>query len=71
MSPKRILGTDGLNAISQETRADFRLMYFADVLSPEAEFHLEVLPGTHLAPVTHSDLYARTLLGRLGQLAGS
>lgn len=69
MNPKRILGLSGRGDISGETRADFRQKYFADTLSHETALSLEVLPGTHLAPVTHSDLYARTVLDRLGQLA--
>ncbi len=71
MNPKRILGLSDLGTIPEKTREEFRRRFFADTLSHDAEFSLEVLPGTHLAPVTHSDLYARTLLDRLGQLAGS
>jgi hypothetical protein len=28
-----------------------------------------VLPGTHLAPVIHNELYSRTILADLGELA--
>ena len=71
MNPKRILGLSDIGTIPEKTCEEFRRKYFADTLSHGGEFSLDVLPGTHLAPVTHSDLYARTLLERLGQLAGS
>ncbi len=70
MNPKRILKLSDLRTIPEDVREGFRQRYFADVTSAGTSLYLDVLPGTHLAPVTHSDLYAATLLDRLGQLAG-
>ncbi len=68
MSPQRILGTDKLDELPEETVNRFRATYFSDVLSGGTILDLEVLPGTHLAPLTHNELYATTLLRGLGQL---
>jgi hypothetical protein len=71
MSPLRILGIRGRTDLTEDKAAGFWKRYYSDVAGGQASLHLDVLPGTHLAPVTHSDLYARTILGNLGELAPS
>ena len=67
MSPERILAEDPARDLPDETVSRFWERYYPDALRAGADLCLEVLPGTHLAPVTHSDLYADTLLGHLGE----
>jgi pimeloyl-ACP methyl ester carboxylesterase len=69
MSPLRILGTDASPEPAPELAARFWKRYFPGALARGAELSLQVLPGGHLAPVTHADLYARALLEALGQRA--
>ena len=71
MSPERILGADPGRDLPEEAVSRFWERYYPDALRAGADLSLEVLPGTHLAPVTHSDLYADTLLERLGEKTGS
>lgn len=70
MSPERILAMDSARDLPDETVSGFWERYYPDALHAGAGLSLEVLPGTHLAPVTHSDLYVDTLLGHLGEKAG-
>lgn len=71
MSAERIVGTHDPKSLSPEILAAFRGKYFADSLPSGENLSLRILPGSHLAPVSHSDIYAKTLLEDLGQLAGS
>jgi len=71
MSPVRILEIRGRADLTKDKAAGFWKKYYADVTGEQASLHLDVLPGTHLAPVTHCDLYARTILGNLNELAPS
>jgi pimeloyl-ACP methyl ester carboxylesterase len=66
MSPVRQLGIRDPAHATEEDRLRFSRTFFAD--SPEGRPALRVLPGTHLAPVIHSDLYAKTVLTDLGEL---
>ncbi|HOS98170.1 MAG TPA: hypothetical protein PLU54_11005, partial [Deltaproteobacteria bacterium] len=68
MDPQRQLGVQGTD-LGEEDSLRFTKTFFADVPDP-GRVSLRVLPGTHLAPVSHSELYARTLLGDLGELSG-
>ncbi len=68
MSPQRILGTERQDDLPEEALKRFRSTYFSDVLNGSTVIELEVLPGTHLAPVTHNELYATGLLRGLGLL---
>lgn len=67
MSPERILAVDHARDLPDEAVLRFWERYYPDALRAGAYLSLEVLPGTHLAPVTHSDLYAHTLLEHLGE----
>ena len=69
MSPQRILGATCAAGVEQETAQRFWERYYPEALSAGAALSLEVLPGTHLAPVTHSRLYAERLLRNLGEKA--
>ena len=69
MSPQRILGATCAAGVEQETAQRFWERYYPEALSAGAALSLEVLPGTHLAPVTHSGLYAERLLRNLGEQA--
>jgi pimeloyl-ACP methyl ester carboxylesterase len=69
MSPLRVLGAKDGSGLAPDVVSGFWQRYYADV-SPEASsLHLDILPGTHLGPVTHSDLYAKTLLRNLNELS--
>jgi pimeloyl-ACP methyl ester carboxylesterase len=69
MSPVRILGIRQRTDLTEDMAAGFWKKYYSDAAAGQASLRLNVLPGTHLAPVTHSELYARTILGDLGELA--
>jgi hypothetical protein len=71
MSPRRILGVPDHSGLTADAASGFWQKYYADVPRDRASLYVGILPGTHLAPVTHSDLYARTILGNLGELAPS
>ena len=68
MNPYRQLGIKDHGAVEQGDLKRFKEMFFADVHEQTEPIILRVLPGTHLAPVIHSDLYVRTLLEDLGQI---
>jgi hypothetical protein len=59
------LGIKDPDNISKDELKRFKEKFFSDVI--ESRITLSILPGTHLAPVIHSDLYARKLLADLGQ----
>lgn len=67
MSAERTLGAATVRDLPQETLSRFWEKYYPDALSAGAVLSLDVLPGTHLAPVTHSGLYADRLLRNLGE----
>lgn len=69
MSPQRQLGIREVEHISSEDIQRFRQTFFSDVKGEDGKMNLRILPGTHLAPVIHSDLYSRTILSDLGELA--
>jgi pimeloyl-ACP methyl ester carboxylesterase len=69
MNPVRILGAGASPELSPEVEARFWERYFPGALARGTELSLQMLPGGHLAPVTHAGLYARALLEALGQLA--
>ncbi len=71
MSLQRVLGADGGNGLPQGTASRFWEKYYPDALSRGAVLSLEVLPGSHLAPVTHSSLYADVLLNNLKEKTGA
>jgi len=68
MNPYRQLGIKDHGAVEQGDLKRFKEMFFADVHEQTEPIILRILPGTHLAPVIHSDLYVRTLLEDLGQI---
>jgi len=69
MSPGRQLGIKDPDTITKEDFHRFQTRFFSDVKSPDRVLKLRILTGTHLAPVTHSDVYAETILGDLGELS--
>ncbi len=69
MDPARQLGIEDTSRVTPDEELRFRQTFFAD-LPGTARLSLKILPGTHLAPVTHYELYARTLLADLSELAG-
>lgn len=71
MDIRRIMGLSSSGEITALQESVFRETFFGDVAGPDAALVLRVLPGTHLAPVTHSALYARTVLEGLGQVHDS
>ncbi len=69
MSPERILGTSDPGRVPQDKASEFWKRYYADISPERTSLSVTVLPGTHLAPVSHSDLYIPELLEGLGQAA--
>jgi pimeloyl-ACP methyl ester carboxylesterase len=69
MDPRRQLGVEVTDGLRAEDSIRFARTFFADMPDP-GRVSLRVLPGTHLAPASHSELYARTLLDDLGELSG-
>ena len=67
MSARRIAGAGRQEDVTSRVLEDFRQRYFSD--APRGRLGLHILPGTHLGPVTHSGIYARAVLGSLGELA--
>lgn len=67
MDPVRQLGISDATRVTPEDLLRFRQNFFADVAEP-GRLSLKILPGTHLAPVSHAGLYAGTLLADLGEL---
>jgi pimeloyl-ACP methyl ester carboxylesterase len=68
MDPMKQLGIENLSQVTTEDRLRFHKTFFADVRGSE-QVSLRILPGSHLAPAIHSELYAKTLLADLGELA--
>ncbi len=65
MSPGRILSVEEEGSVDRKTLESFRATYFGDVEPEGTALFVDILPGTHLGPVTHSDDYVRTLLVHL------
>jgi pimeloyl-ACP methyl ester carboxylesterase len=59
--------SDPANPSSQEVDA-FWGKFYPSVVAEEIKLTFSVLPGSHLAPVSHSDVYAKTVLEGLDQL---
>lgn len=70
MDPARQLGIGNGSRVDPEDLLRFRQTFFRDVRDP-SRISLKILPGTHLAPVSHAGLYAEALLTDLGELAGN
>ncbi len=68
MDPVRQLGIRDLSRMTSDDLLRFHRTFFGDVIEPE-RLSLKILPGTHMAPVSHAGLYAETLLAELGELA--
>lgn len=68
MDPVRQLGIRDLSRMTSDDLLRFHRTFFGDVTEPE-RLSLKILPGTHMAPVSHAGLYAETLLAELGELA--
>jgi hypothetical protein len=66
MNQWKQLGIKDPDNINMDELKRFRDKYFSDVIEPESCIKLRILPGTHLAPVIHSKLYAGKLLADLG-----
>lgn len=67
MDPQQQLGIKDPDSVWQDDLNRFKETFFADVPVRE-RITLRILKGTHLAPVIHNDLYAKTLLADLGQI---
>ena len=68
MDARKILACPDPHAIAEEQVQAFWDTYFSDTKALPARRTLAVLPGTHLAPLTHSGLYARIVLENLEQV---
>lgn len=68
MDARKILKCPDPQGISDEQVQAFWDTYFSDTGTLPVKRTLAVLPGTHLAPITHSGLYARAVLENLDQL---
>lgn len=68
MDVGRIMGNPGSEEITARDEEMFWRAFFCHGTGATAGRTIMVLPGRHIAPVTHSDLYARTVLKSLDQL---
>jgi len=68
MDVKKVLGCPDPQNITPEQEKLFWSTFYRNETRPDMKRTLKVLPGTHLAPVTHSSLYARTILECLDQM---
>jgi hypothetical protein len=69
MSIRRQLGINDPDNITEDDLIRFRKTFFLDISDNPGQLTFRVLPGTHLAPVIFHELYARTVLADLGELA--
>jgi hypothetical protein len=67
----RITGCSDPEKITEEQAGMFWETFYGDALDSQTRLTLKVLPGSHLAPVTHSALYAQTVLEYLDQMQDS
>jgi hypothetical protein len=70
MSPQRQLGIKDPDNVTEDDLKRFSRTFYSDITVTPGRLTLRVLPGTHLAPVIHNELYSRTILTDLGELAG-
>ena len=68
MNLKKIMRCSDPEGITHEHEKVFWGTFYRGDIRPEVKRTIKVLPGTHLAPVTHSTLYARTILEHLDQM---
>jgi len=67
MNQWRQLGIKNPDHIGKEELERFQDTYFSDTVESGPVPELRIMPGNHLAPVIHSELYAGTLLSLLEQ----
>jgi pimeloyl-ACP methyl ester carboxylesterase len=70
MSPQRQLGIKDPDNVTEDDLKRFSRTFYSDIKENPERLTLRVLPGTHLAPVINNELYSRTILADLGELAG-
>ena len=68
MDVKKLMRCSDPEDITQEQKNVFWETFYRDETRLDVQRTFKVLPGTHLAPVTHSTLYARTILEHLAQM---
>ena len=68
MNVKKIMRCPDSQEITPEHEKVFWKKFYCDETLSEVKRIFKVLGGTHLAPVTHSALYARTILEHLDQM---
>jgi len=71
MNPYRQLGIKDPANITPEDILRFKSTFYSDMEGSPGCLTLRVLPGTHLAPVIYSDLYVKTILADLDEMAGN
>jgi len=69
MSPQRQLGIKDPDSVTEDDLKRFSQAFYSDIKVTPGCLTLRVLPGTHLALVIHNELYSRTILSDLGELA--
>jgi hypothetical protein len=69
MSPQRQLGIKDPDSVTEDDLQRFIRAFYSDITESPGRLTLRVLTGTHLAPVIHNELYSRTILADLGELA--
>ncbi|HHO74894.1 MAG TPA: hypothetical protein ENN05_00495 [Deltaproteobacteria bacterium] len=67
MDARNILGCEDPQELTEEQILRFWDTYFSGIRALPVKRTLAVLPGTHLAPLTHSEIYADAVLENLGQ----
>ena len=70
MSAQRQLGIKDPDNVTEDDLKRFSQTFYSDIKDTPGRLTLRVLPGTHLAPVINNELYSRTILADLGELAG-
>ena len=70
MSPQRQLGIKDPDNVTEDDLKRFSRTFYSDIKVTPGCLTLRALPGTHLAPVIYNELYSRTILTDLGELAG-
>jgi pimeloyl-ACP methyl ester carboxylesterase len=68
MDVKKIMRCPDTEGITPEHEKIFWETFYRDEIRQDVKRTFTVLPGTHLAPVTHSALFARTVLEHLDQM---
>ena len=68
MDVKKVLRCPDSQNITPEQEKLFWATFYRYETRPDMKRTLKVLPGTHLAPVTHASLYAQTILEHLDQM---